>query len=96
MAKTVKLDRKGIASILKSQGMRAVVHEAAEDAAADLRTAGTVTRHNVEVEVHDYTTDRAASAVTIAHPAGLAMQAKHGVLTKAAQAAGLRMGRKQK
>ena len=34
-------------------------------------------------------TDRDRATVTIQHPAGLAMQAKHGVLTRAASMAGL-------
>lgn len=39
--------------------------------------------------VDEYTTDRRAASVTIAHAAGLAAQAKHGVLTKAAASVGL-------
>jgi hypothetical protein len=48
---------------------------------------GSVTEARVIVD--DYTTDRAASAVTIAPPAGLPLQAKYGSLTKAAGSAGL-------
>ena len=36
-----------------------------------------------------FTTDRAGGTVNIASPAGLALQAKFGILTKAAAAAGM-------
>ncbi len=84
MAKvTLKLDKRGIAQMLKSPAVAAVVHAAAEDVAAR------VDAHGRPVEVRDYTTDRAASSVSIAHPAGLGMQAKYGTVTAAAAAAGL-------
>lgn len=41
------------------------------------------------VRVDTYDTDRARATVWLAHPAGLAVQAKHGLLSKAASAAGL-------
>jgi hypothetical protein len=41
------------------------------------------------ITVQHFTTDRAGGTVNIAHPAGLALQAKSGVLTKAAAAAGM-------
>lgn len=78
----IRLDHKGIAQMLKSQPFAEAVHDLAE------RVAGNVVV-DADVEVRDYTTDRAASSVTIAHPAGLAIQAKHGVLTKAAASVGL-------
>jgi hypothetical protein len=85
MAPGVELDHDGIAKILK-EDMRGPVHEAALAIAARV-DVGSVT--DAEVTVRDYTTDRAASAVSIAHPAGLAIQAKYGSLTKAAAGIGL-------
>jgi hypothetical protein len=41
------------------------------------------------VKVKLSTTDRAHAEVILAHPAGIAVQAKHGALTKAASQAGL-------
>ncbi len=91
MAKDVKLDHRGISQLLKSLEMREAVHSAAENAAAALRSDPSVVRNGVAVTVEDYTTDRAACSVSIAHPAGVAIQAKHGSVTKAARAAGLQV-----
>jgi hypothetical protein len=81
----VELDHAGIAEILKT-AMRGPIDALARQI-ADRVDVGTVT--DAEVTVRSYTTDRAAAAVSIAHPAGLAMQAKHGSLTKAAASLGL-------
>jgi hypothetical protein len=43
------------------------------------------------VLVSSSVTDRAKSTVVLAHPAGLAVQAKHGALTKAAAEAGMQV-----
>lgn len=91
----VKLDHAGMERILKHT-MRKPVHEAAEKIAAELRKQGHMVGDfdsnadiPVPVTVTDYTTDRAITVVAIAHPAGAALQAKHGALTKAAAATGL-------
>lgn len=89
MALTVKLDHGGIAAVLKSAEVAAAVREMADEVAANATSDDAVLRHEVPVRVTDYTTDRAASAVTLAHPAGVPIEAKHGVLTRAAGAAGL-------
>ena len=86
MAK-IKLDHAGIASILKNE-MRGPVEAAAAAIAANV-DVGSVTE--AQVTVRSYTTDRAACAVSIAHPAGLAIQAKYGSLTKAAASVGLQV-----
>lgn len=78
------LDRAGMAQIAKSDGIRKLVRQAAAKVAANARNAT-----DLPVETGERTTDRAVVDVTIAHPAGAATQAKHGVLTKAASAAGL-------
>ena len=73
----------GIAELLVSSAFAAAVHDVAEEIAGNARP-----RTDAPIEVRDYVTDRAASSVSIAHPKGLAAQAKHGVLTKAAATAG--------
>lgn len=82
----LKLDHAGIAAMLKSHEVAQLVHAEAERIAAELRTDGDVVRHEMQgdVIVTDYVTDRAASAVTLAHPGGLGMEAKHASLTRAA------------
>lgn len=92
----VRLDHAGIGQILRSSEVASEVHALAAQVAANVASQGLVASSagpdspaQIIAVVDDYTTDRAASAVTILHPAGLAMQARHGVLTKAAAAAGL-------
>lgn len=80
----VELDYEGIGEMLKSYPVRKEIMGAARQMAAHVEA-----EHDVPVEVHAYTTDRAAAAVTIAHPAGIAIQAKYGALTRAASAQGL-------
>lgn len=83
-----KADRSGIKELLKSPEIAALINATAR------RVASSVQADDLPVEVDQYTTDRRAASVTIAHPAGLAMQAKHGALTKAAAAAGLEVTKK--
>lgn len=78
------LDRAGVGQIAKSDGVRRVVQRAADKVASHASAAT-----DYPVTMTGRTTDRAVVDVTIAHPAGLAAQAKHGVLTRAASAAGL-------
>lgn len=83
-----KLDRAGIRQLLKSREIASAVNDLARKVAANAAhttQAGVV----LPIVVDEYTTDRAAASVTIAHPAGIATQAKYGTLTKAAAAAGL-------
>lgn len=75
MSFTFKLDRKGGSEVLKKM-VADEIREIGEKVAAGAGEG---------VEVNHYTTDRAGVAVGI--PA--ARQAKHGALTKAANAAGL-------
>lgn len=94
---TIHLNRAGIAEILKSAPVAAAVKSAAENVAANVRdmdiTVGDVDggKHEIDlpVTVKMVTTDRAHAIVALAHPAGEAVQAKHGALTKAAGQAGL-------
>lgn len=85
----ITIDYAGIGEILKSREMAAAIDDLADDIAAGVRDGIADPDIAAAVGVESYTTDRAAAAVTIAHPAGLAIQAKHGALTRAAAAAGL-------
>lgn len=93
----VRLNSPGVAEFLKSAGVRAAIAQAAEAVADNVRAQDIKVgdrdggKHEVKmpVKVTANTTDRAHANVTITHPAGLAVQAKHGALTKAAAQAGL-------
>jgi hypothetical protein len=86
MLTDLRLDSPGIAALLKSGPFAAAVHEVAEGIASDVR--GSVPA-DVEVVVDDYTTDRAASSVTIKDARGALWQARDGVLTRAASGSGV-------
>lgn len=93
----IKLDGDGIEAVLKSGGMRALVDATAEKVAENVRSLnigvgdrdGGSREIPLPVKVKLSTTDRAHAEVVLAHPAGIAVQAKHGALTKAASQAGL-------
>lgn len=75
-------DSRGIDAILRSTDFGQV--------AAAHRIAGQVRAETgADVVVDTYTTDRQAASVTIRHVRGKLMQARDGVLTRAASAAGL-------
>jgi hypothetical protein len=79
----VRLDHKGIAELLKSPAILALMNEAAHKVAE-------AAREHVKgspVPVHEYTTDRGAASVSVLAP----FQAHHGALTHAAAAVGLEM-----
>lgn len=90
-----KPDLSGYADVMQGAGVCAAVDALAEQIAENVRAnLGSVTE--AVVETHSGTTssmkvNRARASATIAHPAGLAMQAKHGTLTKAAAAVGLKV-----
>jgi hypothetical protein len=92
-----KLDRSGIAALLESTEMHRAVQDVAETVAANVKAQGIRVgdrdgrphEDELPVEVQMTTTDRAHGTVSIAHPSGEAVQAKHGALTKAAARAGL-------
>lgn len=97
----VRLDRDGMGRMLRSAPVRGAIYGLATAAGENARRQGhTVDDINISgravttplaeyVQVSTYTTDRAAAAVTLAHPAGIGMQAVHGVLTIAATSVGL-------
>lgn len=91
---SIRLNPRGFEAVAKSREVRAEVNELAEKVAANVR------RQNIRVEgvpgdielpvkVVEQTTDRARAQVQLAHPSGLAVEAKHGVLGKGAIEAGL-------
>ena len=98
MGRNVKLDHAGLAAMLKSTEMHQMVQDAAEKIAQQVeeqnirvgafRGSGDI---DLPVKVEVTTTDRAHAQVVLAHPAGAAVQAKHGALTRAASAEGLQV-----
>lgn len=95
----VTLDKAGVAAFLM-EDCRGLVDDAAAEIAENVDTRGleavTGQRLDTLVTVQPYTTDRAAALITIAHPGGQALQAKHGALTAAAAAAGIVVTRKKR
>lgn len=96
MSKDVKLDHAGIAAILKSTEMHRLVQGVTEEVAGNVREQGIAVgafsgsgEIPLPVKPDVTTTDRAHGRVVLAHPAGIAVQAKYGALTKAASQAGL-------
>lgn len=89
----IKLDHQGLGRILRSAEVGAAVRGPAMDVADHARSDPNMVRNGLsdDVEVKGYNIDRAAYSVMIAHPAGAPIQAKHGVLTRAAAAAGLKV-----
>ena len=97
MSKNVKLNHGGLAAVLKSTEMHRLVQDKAEEVAGHVEGLGITVgdrdggshEYQLPVKVDVTTTDRAHASVVLAHPAGVAVQAKHGALTKGASAAGL-------
>lgn len=81
---TFKRNSAALAQILKSSDVQAMCHDVAEAIARDVRSQ----KPDAEVVVDDYTTDRAASSVTIKDVRGILWQVRDGVLTRAASATG--------
>lgn len=92
----IRLDHSGLKALVNSREMRKLTADAAEKIADEVRGEGIQVgafkgsgRIPLPVRVDSETTDRAAASVVLAHPAGIAVQAKYGALTKAAAAVGL-------
>lgn len=85
----VELDHDGIAEMLKSAEWAALMKDTANEVAGNVRS-----ETDAEVKVDAYTTDRAAASVTILDPRGAELQARDGILTRAAAAAGLEVTEK--
>lgn len=78
------LDRRGIRQVLNSAPVRALVNEAAQDVASRTRAAS-----GMDVVVDGGTTDRAVARVVVKDGKARAAQARSGILTRSATAAGL-------
>lgn len=81
-------------SIIKGARLKAEIENVAERVAANVEAQGHLVEGipgNIElpVRVDVYETDRARASVSLAHPSGIAVQAKHGALTRAAAQEGL-------
>lgn len=83
----VTLDRAGVGRILKGAAARRMVNTAGQRAAAAARGA-LPAEYAGDVRLDEYTTDRGAAAVVLAHPAARGIEAKYGPLARAARAAG--------
>lgn len=95
----VTLNHGAIAALLQGGEIAAATAAATEAVAANARgsaveVVGVPGDVAIPVESQMVTTDRAHGIVTLAHPSGQAVQAKHGLLTKAAGAAGLEVNAK--
>lgn len=81
-----RLDPAGVRDILRGEGVRAMVDGVATEIATRVR--GRVPA-GVPVQVRPYTTDRGAASVTVQDVRAMAWQARDGLLTRAAGAAGI-------
>lgn len=86
MLSNIKLDHAGMKEMLQSAEVATAVHDLAEEVATELIGRS---HPDAEIVVDDYTTDRAASSVTVKHPSALGYQAKFGMVTRAAAEVGL-------
>lgn len=96
MARRVRLDSRGLGEVLRSAEVRAELSQLAEGIARNAESSPEATRNTVRVDVQEYTArggrlrgERVAFAVTLAGAAGLAIEAKHGTLSRAAASQGL-------
>ncbi|MFE9955836.1 hypothetical protein [Micromonospora sp. NPDC005299] len=89
----VKLNRRGMRDLLRSEGVQAMLGRKAEAVAeqvesAGIRVDGTPGRVPLPVAVDvGAGAGRARARVILDHPSGLAVEAKHGVLTSSIDAA---------
>lgn len=87
-----EIDRAGVAAILHSPEVAAAVRELAEQAGAAARAQGhqVTSGEPVPIDVFDDPArDRTAATVAVRHPAGIGMEAHHGLLKRAAESVGL-------
>ncbi|CRK55429.1 hypothetical protein [Alloactinosynnema sp. L-07] len=87
-----EIDHAGVAEILRSTEMAAAVRAVAEQVGAAARAQGhrVTSGEPVPVEVFDDPArDRTAATVAVRHPAGVGMEARHGLLKRAAASVGV-------
>ncbi|MFI6032953.1 hypothetical protein ACIBBD_01985 [Streptomyces sp. NPDC051315] len=80
-----RLDAAGVREVLRSDEVRQMVDQAAEDVRARIRAK---LPPGTSVTLRTYTTDRGAASVTIAHVQGMGWQARDGVITRSVSEAG--------
>lgn len=83
----LRVDYAGVGTVLKGPDVSVLVRETATAVAEFV--PDTVDGEYLETVVEEYATDRASAQVLVKHPYAAAMQAKYGILTRAAGAAGL-------
>jgi hypothetical protein len=91
----IEIDHDGVAEVLHSPELHAVVQEAAEQVAEAARGRGLRVENGdaLPVEVFDDPSpSRGGVTVAVRHPAGVGMEAHHGVLKRAATDTGLTVG----
>lgn len=91
----VSIDYAGVAEILRSAEFEQEIRAAAENVAEVARASGHVVTSGEPLPIDVYSdpnTDRVGWTVAIRHPAGLGMEARYGVLKRAAEAGGLSVG----
>lgn len=93
---TIRLNPRGFDDVATSGEVRSEINRLAERVADQVRAQniwvdGIPGDIALPVKVVEQTTDRARAQVQLAHPSGLAVEAKHGVLGKAALEAGLEL-----
>lgn len=85
-----KPDHKGTRELLRTPEMRRLARQAAEKIAAKVVDAN---HPDMDVTVDEYTTkgldERPAASVTIREPYALRLQARDGILTRAAASVGI-------
>lgn len=81
----LRIDGAGIGEILRGSEMRGVIDGLAAAIAGDVREYD----EDAEATVNSYTFDRAAASVAFLHPRSMDLQARDGVLTRAAARQGL-------
>lgn len=86
MLQSFRLDTAGVREILKGPEVRRVVDDLAGEIAAHVRAS---VPDGTPVTVRGYTTDRGAATVTVQDVRAMAWQARDGILTRAAGAAGV-------
>ncbi len=90
----VQLDRQGVGAILRSPELSTAVTGLARTVASNVMARLPSDRYDADVVVEPYTTDRGAAAVVVRHPQARALEAKFGILSNAAAAAGLSVRRR--
>ncbi|MEV6907578.1 hypothetical protein [Amycolatopsis sp. NPDC051071] len=94
----ITIDYNAVAGLLHSPEFEGVIKAAAEKVGEVARSSGHVVTSGEPLPIEVYSdpdTDRVGWSVAIRHPAGLGMEARYGLLKRAAETAGLSLGDEQ-